>query len=257
MASTKTEPISQTASTQTWERANRCEMQLELSKPKLPLGLSVELPGGRSMSVVQGGIRLPYRHTEVFSTADSYTTSAQFHIALGERPLMRDNLTLCWMRIRNVRWGSAGIPKLELMFEVSGTGRLVISTNNADRKRDDVEVRIERTRVTASEIEAFIRRAEAERAQDEEHARTIEEMLDAYRLLDDVRDIHSIAKRKMTFGQKRAYKAACTRMSKALAVLPPDATDESMARLREAVEAMLAERQELLRLKKEVEKWWR
>ena len=68
----------------------------------------MELPGGYVSEAVPSGVRLPHTATAMFSTADSFQLAAEFHILMGNRPLACDNIPLCRIRVRNIKWSGAG-----------------------------------------------------------------------------------------------------------------------------------------------------
>ena len=87
-------------------RIEEPEARIHVDAPDgvLPLALNVELPGGYVSEAVPSGVRLPHTATAMFSTADSFQLAAEFHILMGNRPLACDNIPLCRIRVRNIKW---------------------------------------------------------------------------------------------------------------------------------------------------------
>ena len=100
-------------------RIEEPEARIHVDAPDgvLPLALNVELPGGYVSEAVPSGVRLPHTATAMFSTADSFQLAAEFHILMGNRPLACDNIPLCRIRVRNIKWSGAGVPQIELRFD--------------------------------------------------------------------------------------------------------------------------------------------
>lgn len=232
------------------------EVQLELTDGTLPLSLGIEVPGGRVQPVLARGVRAPHRHTELYSTADPFQMAAEFHIVMGERPLCRDNLDVARVRVRNVKWSGAGVPKIEIAFAIDKNGLLSISTTNKDKKNTEMLAHVATPFVSADKAAAALADAEKHRDLDEQHRKNIETMLSGYYLLDEGYERFSIAKRRMGLMRKRAYKNARNRLQKALNVMPPEATEATMAELEEALGAYREAYEALEPDYKAVMAWW-
>lgn len=232
------------------------QVQLEPTNGTLPLSLGIEVPGGRVQRVLERGIRLPHRQTELYSTADPYQMSAEFHLVMGERPLARDNLDVARVRVRNLKWSGAGVPKIEIAFDIDKNGLLTISAANKDKKSTELLAHVERPTVSATEVAEIISDAERHRDIDANHERNIETMLSGYYLLDQAYERYSIAKRRMRFIKKRTYKSKRNRLQKALNVMPPEATEATMAELNAAVSAFREAYEDLEPDYRAVMSWW-
>ena len=128
-------------------------VHLDLPDGLLPLALNVELPGGYVSEVVPCGVRLPYATTTMFSTADSFQMAAEFHVLMGNRPLARDGIELCRIRVRNIKWSGAGVPQIELRFELDAAGLLTVSAANLDRSNAEIVVFTAGDEVTQNDIQ--------------------------------------------------------------------------------------------------------
>ncbi len=239
------------------EGSNAVSISIAAPDGVMPLSLGIEIPGGRSQHVIERGVRLPHQRRELYSTAQSYQTAAEFHLVLGERPLVQDNISLCRIRVRNVKWSGAGVPKIELVFDLDKQGRLSVSTDNKDRKRDEILVHNLKEQVSAEEVQAALDDAHQHAEKDDETRAAIQDMLDAYKLLDTAYEHYSLAKRKMSFFEQRGYKKIRGRVEAALRVMPPDITPASMRALHDAVEQLKVKDERLEQLSIEVAKWWK
>lgn len=237
-------------------RCDSARVQLELTERTLPLSLSIEVPGGRAQRVLERGIRLPHRQVELYSTTDPYQLSAEFHIVLGERPLARDNLDAARVRVRNVKWSGAGVPKLEIAFDVDKNGLITITAANRDRNSTEMLAHVSRSSLTTAEIEAALADAKAHQEEDARHEENISTMLSGYYLLDQAYERFALAKKRMGFTRKRAYKSTRKRLQNALNVMPPEATEASMAELDAALEAFHEAYDDMEVDYKKVKSWW-
>ena len=208
-------------------RIEEPEARIHVDAPDgvLPLALNVELPGGYVSEAVPSGVRLPHTATAMFSTADSFQLAAEFHILMGNRPLACDNIPLCRIRVRNIKWSGAGVPQIELRFDIDEAGMLTVSAANLDRSNATRDL--------------------------------IQKMLDCYALIGATNDYYSAAKKKMGHSAKSAYKQARKRLEQALSVDVADATDDTTAELHAAEAAFRDQRQQILPLYKQVMDWYR
>ena len=234
----------------------RACLQMELAEPIMPVSLNIEVPGGRSERVIEKGVRLPFHHTALYSTADAYQMAAEFHIVLGERPLARDNIDACRVRVRNLKWSGAGVPKIELAFDIDKTGLITIEAANKDKKSTELLAHIEQPCISADALAATLADAEACAEEDAHHRENIDLMLSGYYLLDEAFERFSLAKRRMDFGRKRAYKAARKRLQTALQIMPPEATDATMAELSGALDAFRVRYDDMEEDYLRVKSWW-
>lgn len=231
-------------------------MHLAPAAGALPLSIGIEVPGGRVEWVLERGIQLPHRHTALYSTADSYQMAAEFHIVMGERVLARDNLDVARVRVRNVKWSGAGQPKIEIVFDIARDGCLTITTANKDKKNTEMLASVTCGDITEEAIAAALADAEEHRDEDADHERNIETMLSGYYLMDEAYERFALAKRRMSFAQKRAYKAARKRLARALNVMPPEANASTMAELEAALDAFRSSFDAMEDDYRAVKSWW-
>lgn len=232
------------------------QVQLEITGKTLPISVSIEVPGGRTQRVLEAGIRLPHRHTELYSTADAHQMAAEFHIVMGERTLARDNLDVARLRVRNLKWSGAGVPKIEIAFDIDKAGLLAIEIVNKDRKSTELLAYVAMPAISAKAIGDAQADALAHREEDEEHERNIEMMLSGYLLLDQAYERYAIAKRRMGFSRKRAYKQTRRELEKSLNVMPPEATKATMAELEAALDAFRSTYADMEPDYRAVMSWW-
>lgn len=231
-------------------------VQLEPTDGTLPASLGIEVPGGRVERVLERGIRLPHRHTALYSTADPYQMAAEFHIVMGERVLARDNLDVARVRVRNVKWSGAGVPQIEIAFDVDKQGVLTIAAANKDKKSTEMLAHVALPTVSGAMVRQAQADAEAHRDEDAVHERNIETMLSGYYLMDQAYERFALAKRRMNFAQKHAYKAARKRLSRTLNVMPPEATPATMAELEAALDNFRAVYDGMADDYRAVKSWW-
>ncbi len=218
-------------------KCDEVSVVIEPRNGALALPVCIEIPGGRAHEVIPAGVKLPYKTTQLFSTVDPYQLAAEFHLVAGSRPLVKDNIELGRVRIRDVKWAGAGKPKLEVSFNVAKDGTLTIGADNLDKKRTEMLAWLATDRVSAEQVRSAEEQAQAAREHDEWVDKCIDEMLVGYSLMDAAYERYAVAKKKLNPLQTREYKQARRRLEKALNVMPPEATAETMAELNAAREA--------------------
>ena len=240
-------------------RIEEPEARIHVDAPDgvLPLALNVELPGGYVSEAVPSGVRLPHTATAMFSTADSFQLAAEFHILMGNRPLACDNIPLCRIRVRNIKWSGAGVPQIELRFDIDEAGMLTVSAANLDRSNAEIVVFTAGDEVAHDDVRRALADADEHKADDQATRDLIQKMLDCYALIGATNDYYSAAKKKMGHSAKSAYKQARKRLEQALSVDVADATDDTTAELHAAEAAFRDQRQQILPLYKQVMDWYR
>ena len=240
-------------------RIEEPEARIHVDAPDgvLPLALNVELPGGYVSEAVPSGVRLPHTATAMFSTADSFQLAAEFHILMGNRPLACDNIPLCRIRVRNIKWSGAGVPQIELRFDIDEAGMLTVSAANLDRSNAEIVVFTAGDEVAHDDVRRALADADEHKADDQATRDLIQKMLDCYALIGATNDYYSAAKKKMGHGAKSAYKQARKRLEQALSVDVADATDDTTTELHAAEAAFRDQRQQILPLYKQVMDWSR
>ena len=240
-------------------RIEEPEARIHVDAPDgvLPLALNVELPGGYVSEAVPSGVRLPHTATAMFSTADSFQLAAEFHILMGNRPLACDNIPLCRIRGRNIKWSGAGVPQIELRFDIDEAGMLTVSAANLDRSNAEIVVFTAGDEVAHDDVRRALADADEHKADDQATRDLIQKMLDCYALIGATNDYYSASKKKMGHGAKSTYKQARKRLEQALSVDVADATDYTTAELHAAEAAFRDQRQQILPLYKQVMDWYR
>lgn len=240
------------------QKGNAARIKLDVANATLPVGIGIEIPGGRTYNVIPAGTKLPVKHAEMFSTSESGQLAADFTVLLGDRPLAKDNLELCHIRVRNVRYGGAGEAKLNVDFNIDRNGVFTVSTRNLDRsqKRDIAMASVATDHVTHADLDAFMAEAEANKESDQMMFDAIATMLDGYQLLSDTYEEYAYAKKSMSYGDRHQYRKARKRLKNALNVMPPETTEATIAELKAALADLQQWFEKLKEHKQRVESWY-
>lgn len=131
-----------------------------------PLSLSIETVGGVATRLVERNTTLPVRYSRVFTTAASYQRSVDIHVLQGERPMARDNKTIGKFRLSGIKSAPAGVPQIEVTFDIDVNGILKVSAKDLDTGKEQSIVITDNERMTDAEIDQAIRDAEQYTMQD-------------------------------------------------------------------------------------------
>ncbi|OUO89843.1 molecular chaperone DnaK [Gordonibacter sp. An230] len=131
-----------------------------------PLSLSVETVGGVATRLVERNTTLPVHYSQVFSTAAAFQTSVEIRVLQGERPLAKDNKAIGTFRLKGIKRAPAGVPQIEVTFDIDANGILTVSAKDLDTGKAQSITIDDSGRMSDDEIERAIRDAEQYAAQD-------------------------------------------------------------------------------------------
>ena len=100
-----------------------------------PLSLSIETVGGVATRLIERNTTIPTRHSQIFSTAMNGQTSVEIKVLQGERPFARDNTLLGNFRLNGIRRAPAGVPQIEVTFDIDANGIVNVSAKDLDTGR--------------------------------------------------------------------------------------------------------------------------
>ncbi len=95
-----------------------------------PLTLSIETLGGVATPLIQRNTTIPTRYSQIFTTAQNYQTSVNIKVLQGERQFARDNKLLGQFTLRGIRRAMAGVPQIEVTFDIDVNGIFHVSAKD-------------------------------------------------------------------------------------------------------------------------------
>lgn len=125
-----------------------------------PLSLSIETVGGVATRLVERNTTLPVHYSQIFSTAAPYQRSVEIHVLQGERPMARDNKTIGKFKLNGIKSAPAGVPQIEVTFDIDTNGILKVSAKDLDTGREQSITITDNQRMSDEEIEKAIRDAQ-------------------------------------------------------------------------------------------------
>ncbi|MBO5483575.1 MAG: Hsp70 family protein, partial [Lachnospiraceae bacterium] len=95
-----------------------------------PLSLSVETMGGVATRLIQRNTTIPTRQSQIFTTAGNFQTSVDIKVLQGEAKFAKDNKLLGNFRLTGIKRAWAGIPQIEVTFDIDVNGIVNVSAKD-------------------------------------------------------------------------------------------------------------------------------
>lgn len=209
----------------------------------IPLSLSIETMGGVATKLVDRNTTLPTRYSKIFTTAAPYQSDVQIHVLQGERPMARDNKTIGKFRLSGIRRAPAGVPQIEVTFDIDANGILKVSAKDLDTGKEQSIVITADDKMSESEIEQAIRDAQQYAGQDSIRRDAMEVSSEAQRLLNETQQMLKENGKQMDKEKKKQIKKDCKNLEKLLVKLRLDkVTEQEVAALRQAKQQLESSR---------------
>ena len=204
-----------------------------------PMSLSIETVGGVATRLVDRNTTLPVHYSQIFSTAAAYQTSVEIHVLQGERPMAKDNKTIGKFRLKGIKKAPAGVPQIEVTFDIDANGILKVSARDMDTGREQSIVITANERMSDSEIEQAIRDAEEYASLDDTRREALELLNEATRLQNQVNQALGRAGKQLEKSEKKRIKSDLDALSKLTGRLRVDkVTDADITAIRDAKAAL-------------------
>ena len=150
-----------------------------------PLSLSIETVGGVATRLVERNSTLPIHYSQIFTTAAPFQSSVEIHVLQGERPMARDNKTIGKFRLKGIKRAMAGVPQIEVTFDIDTNGILRVSAKDKDTGKEQGITITANEKMSEEEINAAIRDAEQYAAQDQTRTEALKITQEAQALINE------------------------------------------------------------------------
>ena len=204
-----------------------------------PLSLSIETVGGVATRIVQRNTTLPARYSQIFSTAAPYQRNVDIHVLQGERPMARDNKTIGKFRLKGIKPAPAGVPQIEVTFDIDANGILKVSARDLDTGREQSITITADDRMSDMEIQQAMQDAQNYASQDQMRKDAIELLGDANKLLIRTERCVKNAGKQLDKPVKKQVKADTAKLQKLVAKCRLDRVDANqLSEIRAAKEQL-------------------
>lgn len=160
-----------------------------------PLTLSIETVGGIATHLIEKNSTIPCRKSQVFSTAMSGQTNVEIKVLQGERQFARDNKLLGTFRLNGIRRAPAGVPQIEVTFDIDANGIVHVSAKDHDTGREQSITITAGSNLSETEIERAMRDAA-------EYAEADSTRMDAFEAINESKQLINDAQAKLKTEKK-------------------------------------------------------
>ena len=204
-----------------------------------PMSLSIETMGGIASRLIERNTTIPTRHSQIFTTAGNFQTSVDIKVFQGERKFTRDNKLLGNFRLNGIKRAMAGIPQIEVTFDIDVNGIVNVSAKDLGTGREQSITITSSSNMTEEEIAKARWEAEVYSKQDEAYQSFIDIREDAVRTLNEANNALAANKKVWDKDKKKNVKTQIGHLGKLISKAPIDKlNEEKAASLHEAAEAV-------------------
>lgn len=204
-----------------------------------PMSLSIETMGGIASRLIERNTTIPTRHSQIFTTAGNFQTSVDIKVFQGERKFTRDNKLLGNFRLNGIKRAMAGVPQIEVTFDIDVNGIVNVSAKDLGTGREQSITITSSSNMTEEEIAKARWEAEIYSKQDEAYQSFIDIREDAVKTLNEANNALAANKKVWDKDKKKNVKAQIGHLGKLISKAPIDKlNEEKAASMHEASEAV-------------------
>ena len=192
-----------------------------------PLSLSIETVGGVATRLVDRNTTLPVHYSQIFTTAAPYQRSVEIHVLQGERPMAGDNKTIGRFKLNGIKAAPAGVPQIEVTFDIDANGILTVSAKDLDTGRSQSITITENGKMSEEEIQRAMRDAAMNSTLDETRRSALSAVNDANALIFKVEQALSKVSKKLDKIERKQVKDDCAALSRLVSRSKPATMSES------------------------------
>lgn len=206
-----------------------------------PLSLSIETLGGVATKIIERNTTIPTRYSQIFTTAGNFQTNVEIKVLQGERQFARDNKLLGSFRLSGIKRAMAGVPQIEVTFDIDANGILQVSAKDLGTGKHQEITITASSNLSDADIEQAIRDAAAYEASDGERKAYIDARGQADILIRKTEAVlrDKEKKKSLDHSQIRQMKQALSYLKKLVArTKPENVTEEQAAELKRAADEL-------------------
>ncbi|HSA97357.1 MAG TPA: molecular chaperone DnaK, partial [Acidobacteriota bacterium] len=199
-----------------------------------PLTLGIETLGGVFTRMITRNTTIPFKKTEIFSTASDNQPSVEIHVLQGEREFARDNRTLGKFQLVGLPPAPRGVPQIEVAFDIDANGIVSVTAKDLATGKEQQITITSSSGLSKDEVEKMVAQAAAHAEED----RKKKEEIEARNQLDTL--IYSTEKTLKEHRDKIGEESA-GKVDEALKRAKEDLESGDLARIKAAMETLQKE----------------
>lgn len=204
-----------------------------------PLSLSIETVGGVSSRLIERNTTIPTRHSQIFTTAGNFQTSVDIKVFQGERKFTRDNKLLGNFRLSGIKRAMAGIPQIEVTFDIDANGIVNVSAKDLGTGHEQSITITSSSNLSEEEIERAKWEAQMYGRQDEAKTQLLAVRQEAVQFAGQAQAELDSHKKEWERSKKKAVKEILGKLKRTLYKVPPEKiTADSAAVIRDLQEEL-------------------
>lgn len=200
-----------------------------------PLTLSIETVGGVSTPLIQRNTTIPTRYSQVFTTAQNFQTSVVIKVLQGERQFAKDNKLLGKFTLRGIRRAMAGVPQIEVTFDIDANGIVNVSAKDLGTGKEQHITITTSSNMSDEEIEEAVQNAAEYAATDTQRKTCFDLYSESQQLIRKAENAIVKTKKQLDRQTKSLIRSDIINLQKAMRrVKPADMTPEQQQAIQDA-----------------------